>query len=58
MSKMAQRLIGDTPDEVMAQLPLYAKDAKLPIREVSFGGGFYIELCMSCWILTGEGNRR
>ncbi len=58
MSKMAKRLEGDTHDDVLRQMPTLSSDSKVPVRENPATGGVYIEVCMACWIETGEANRR
>ncbi|BDC50677.1 hypothetical protein F183_A29930 [Bryobacterales bacterium F-183] len=58
MSKMAKKLTGNTMEDVVRQMPVYAPEARVPVKQDEATGGYFIELCMSCWIHTGEGNRR
>lgn len=58
MSKMAQKLTGATPLQVLEQMPTLSKESKLPFETDEKTGHVYIELCMSCWLETGEANRR
>lgn len=58
MSKLAHKLTGDSVEAVGRQMPVYSPDARVPIQQDPATGTFFIELCMGCWIHTGEGNRR
>lgn len=58
MSKMAKKLSGESREAVLAQLPTLSKDSRLPLREDAASGQVWIEVCMACWIHTGEANRR
>ncbi len=57
-SKLAQRLTGATHDEVLKQMPVLSRDSRIPVQEDPDTGQMFIEVCMSCWIHTGEANRR
>lgn len=58
MSKMARKLTGDSVEDVLRQMPVYSAEARLPVLQDAASGAYFIELCMACWIHTGEGNRR
>ena len=58
MSKMAQKLTGATSQEILAQMPTLSRESTLPLKTDEKTGELYIELCMGCWIQTGEANRR
>jgi hypothetical protein len=58
MSKMAQKLTGATPQQVIEQMPTLSRESRLPLKTDEKTGLLYIELCMSCWFETGEANRR
>ena len=54
---MARTLTGATQAEVLAQLPVLSKDSKLAL-EPQPDGQFTMDICLACWIETGEGSRR
>jgi hypothetical protein len=58
MSKLAQRLTGVSPQRILEQLPTLSRESTLPLKTDEKSGELYIEVCMSCWIHTGEANRR
>lgn len=58
MSKMAKRLTGATHADVLKQMPTLSKESTIPVKEDPKTGEMFIEVCMSCWIGTGEANRR
>jgi hypothetical protein len=57
-SKMAQRLTGATHADVLRQMPTLSSESTVPVKEDPETGGVYLEVCMACWIETGEANRR
>jgi hypothetical protein len=58
MSKITQTLRGATAQQILEQMPTLSRESKLPLKTDETTGGLYIEICMSCWIHTGEANRR
>ena len=58
MSKMARRLTGGTPRQILEQMPVLSRECTLQLQTDEKTGELSIEVCMSCWIETGEANRR
>lgn len=53
-SRLAQTFAGRTREEIMRNLPRLADPGKLPLREAP-DGMLWVEVCMACWIDTGNG---
>ena len=57
-SKLAQRLTGATHSDVLKQMPTLSSDSRVPVQQDPETGQVFLEVCMACWIETGEANRR